>query len=421
MSYRYSQILHDGDWKRNSIPSGRQLHRSPLVKDKTDNLDSCSGYLNADCVEPQTHKSDDDNRSNNFNSPETNQASFGNILEAPNSMLKGMKGYRLTPEDEDFIKKLMIEKEVKKLQRDLEEVQKLLKREVMALEMSLASKDKVQAELNQLPSCEALTEWAKVIVEMTSPLTEVTDMDAKSLLAMLTKENIQRATEEKKLEIRRLEKMVKNKRRKEAEERGQLEKQIASEREKMQGLMIELSSLKSEFAQLEEANKALEMQMSTEDWPKLKVKAERVDTPEKPQADNSQVKQKGRKKAVKSAEKLQDTTNQSTPTKEETKQKSGAAGDKSTKMVKVTRGRQRKKEQESVSQESTEAGKGRKKPTGSVRTTASQPRNQRKVKTVERQPTLQSRAPIHDKMAAESAEDEHNTGLRRSKRIANKK
>uniref|UniRef100_A0A673BY51 Uncharacterized protein n=1 Tax=Sphaeramia orbicularis TaxID=375764 RepID=A0A673BY51_9TELE len=224
MSYRYSQILHDGDWKRNSIPSGRQLHRSPLVKDKTDNLDSCSGYLNADCVEPQ-------GKPPKYHQvcmysfiylciylkpkmPSTFSASFGNILEAPNSMLKGMKGYRLTPEDEDFIKKLMIEKEVKKLQRDLEEVQKLLKREVMALEMSLASKDKVQAELNQVSCSEGLNLtqlWAKVIVEMTSPLTEVTDMDAKSLLAMLTKENIQRATEEKKLEIRRLEKMVKNK------------------------------------------------------------------------------------------------------------------------------------------------------------------------------------------------------------------
>lgn len=158
------------------------------------------------------------------------------------------------------------------------------------------------------------------------------------------------------------------------------------------------------------------MQMSTEDSPKLQVKAEQVNTPEKPQADNIQVKQKGRKKVVKSAEKLQDTTNQSPPTKEEMKQKTGPMGEKSTKMDKVTRGRQMKERKES-----TEAGKGRKKPTGSVRTTVSQPRNQTKGKLVETQPVFQSKAPVQDKKVPGSAEDAQNTGLRRSKRIANRK
>lgn len=46
---------------------------------------------------------------------------------------------------------------------------------------------------------------------MTSPSTELTDLDAKSLLAMVTKENLQRAMDEKRIELTRKEKMVASK------------------------------------------------------------------------------------------------------------------------------------------------------------------------------------------------------------------
>lgn len=98
-------------------------------------------------------------------------------------MLKGMKGYQLTPSDLDFIKKMQEEKLIKKLQvilafftlssqcsdnflctcqcadakgcldcpqGDLEEVQRLLKNEMMATEMTWAVREKAQAELKKV-------------------------------------------------------------------------------------------------------------------------------------------------------------------------------------------------------------------------------------------------------------------------------
>ncbi|KAM7375298.1 hypothetical protein PAMA_014410 [Pampus argenteus] len=148
-------------------------------------------------------------------------------------------------------------------QGDLDEVQRLLKKETMALELTLASREKAQAELNKFPSCEELTEWVKVVLKMTSPSTEVSDLDTKSLLAMVTKENVDKAVEEKKNKLAQMEKMVANKKKKEAKERGQLEKKNANEQLKTRGLMSQLADLKSELAQQEEAHKALQMQKKT--------------------------------------------------------------------------------------------------------------------------------------------------------------
>lgn len=106
-------------------------------------------------------------------------------------MLKGMKGYQLIPSDLEFIKKMQQEKLLKKLQvmvclffslaaaswwqksssatswgrllcsrslrcpccrhqSDLEEVQKSLKKEMMAAELVYASREKAQAELKKV-------------------------------------------------------------------------------------------------------------------------------------------------------------------------------------------------------------------------------------------------------------------------------
>lgn len=46
---------------------------------------------------------------------------------------------------------------------------------------------------------------------MTSPSAELSDLDTKSLLNMVTKENIQKAVEEKTIELTQMEKMVANK------------------------------------------------------------------------------------------------------------------------------------------------------------------------------------------------------------------
>ncbi|XP_044044509.1 uncharacterized protein si:dkeyp-34c12.1 [Siniperca chuatsi] len=460
MTDRYFDILRDSGHTGNYIPSGRQLPRTPPLMDVKRHLDFCNDDPNEEWEEPPQNmeagakgQDNNQNRTFDFNTAETKTE---HIFEPndPNSMLKGMKGYQLTPTDLEFIKKMKEEKLIKKLQRDLEEVQRLLKKETMTAELVHASREKAQAELKKFPSCEELTEWVKVVLKMTSklPLTEIIDLDDKSLLAMVTKENLQRAMHEKRIELTRMEKMVANKREREAKERGQLEKQIASEQLKIQGLMSQLSDLKSELAQQEEAIKALEMQINSQEAPEIQVKAEEADTSEELQATKSMVKRRGkeRKKAVKSTEKLQDTTNQSKSTKSKhtdnktdsqttvkdehankntsetltTKQKSRAAAERLTKSVKAAKEPQKKvEEQQSNPQKSVLAARGRRKPPATTQTVASQLKNQSKVKTGEAQSTSQQAAPSRSrqKAADDAVEEAPNAGLRRSKRIASRR
>ncbi|XP_074483542.1 uncharacterized protein LOC141763117 isoform X3 [Sebastes fasciatus] len=378
MSDRFLEILRDSRLSMNYIPSGRQLPRTPPLMSVKKELDFCNDDSNVDCEEPEQNmevysRDQGDNNPNttfDFNTIRTKKEP-----DEPNSMLKGMKGYQLTPTDLEFIEKMKAEKHIKRL---------------------------------QLPSCEDLTEWVKVVLEMTSPSTELTGLDAESLLALVTEENIQRATEEKRFKLARMKSMEANKREKEAKERGQLEKRIAGEQLKIHGLMSQLSDLKSEVAQQQETYKALEMQISTQEAPE--IPAEEVDTSEELQAAKTQAKGrgKGRTKAVKSTLK--------------TKQKSGAAVEKPMKSVKEARGPQKKvEEQESNSQESVQAVRGRRKPPGPA-----QPENQSHVKAGKALSTSQQAAPSQGKRGAattagDAGEEAQSTVLRRSKRIASRR
>ncbi|XP_067439551.1 uncharacterized protein si:dkeyp-34c12.1 isoform X2 [Thunnus thynnus] len=259
MSGGYFEISRENRNFGNYIPSGRQLPRTPPLTDVKRHLDFGGGDPNNDCAELQQNveagsgDQDDPNRTFDLNTHDAKPVCLENIFKPddPKSLLKGMKGYSLTAGDLEFIEKMKEEKLIKKLQGDLEDMQRLLKKEMMALELTLACKEKALAELNKFPSCEELTEWVKVVLKMTSPLSELSDLDAKSLLTMVTKENVQKAVEEKRIGLTHMEKMLANKKKEEAEERGQLEKQIANEQLKVQGLMSQLSDLKSELAQQE--------------------------------------------------------------------------------------------------------------------------------------------------------------------------
>ncbi|XP_045908846.1 uncharacterized protein LOC123973041 isoform X1 [Micropterus dolomieu] len=447
MTDRYLEILRDSGHAVNYIPSGRQLPRTPPLMDVTRHLDFCNIDPSEDCEKPphnmEAGARGQDNlyKTFDFNTPEAER-------DDPESLLKGMKGYQMTPGDLEFIKRMKEEKHTKKLQGDLEEVQRLLKKEMMATELVCASREKVQAELKKFPSCEELTEWVKVVFKMTSPSTELTDLDAKSLLAMVTKENLQRAMDEKRIELTRKEKMVASKRKKEIEERGQLERLIASKRLGIQGLMNQLKDLKSELDQHEEAYKALEMQINSQKAPDFQVEA---DTSEELHATKSQVKRRGKEReAVKSTEKLQDTTNQSKSTmskhtdcktdnqntlkddhanknsERETlkaKQMSGAAAERPAKPVKAVRVSRKKVEEQQSNQVSVHTVRGRRKPPGTTQTAASQLKDRGKVKTEEDQSASQQAASSSSgkKAAGDVQERAQNAGLRRSKRIASRR
>ncbi|KAK9523837.1 hypothetical protein VZT92_017724 [Zoarces viviparus] len=403
MADRVLELLRESRLSLNRIPSGRELPRTPPP---------LTG------VKKQLHFSSEDDEETSLSSTDQNRTfdfnTFGTESEPddPNSMLKGMKDYQLTQTDLEFIEKMRVEKCIKRLQGDLEEVQRLLMKEMMPLELALASREKAQAELQMFPSREDLTEWVKVVLKMTSPSTTLTDLDAKSLLAMVTEKNIRRAEEETRVELTRMEKRVANKRKKEAQAKGQLQKQVAHEQLKLQGLMSRLSDLKSQVSQQEDVYKALEMQINGQESPEITAKE--VDSPEELQAAKRPAKDQRRTKALESTEKLQDATNQSLSTRSKLRdRRTGVKDDHGSKNTSETLKLKRKKttartpsqEVETTAQESVGAVRGRRTP---PRTSTPPLKNKSRAKAGE----ATSRRAAGDEM-------QHSV-LRRSRRIASR-
>ncbi|MEQ2256487.1 hypothetical protein ILYODFUR_024676 [Ilyodon furcidens] len=259
-------------------------------------------------------------------------------IENPYSMLKGMKGYCPTPDDLNFLKKKTEDELVKKLQGELAETQALLKKEVNVLELALASREMMLASLNKFPSCDKLSNWAKLVIGKASPL-NLTDLDTKSLLAMVTIDKIQRFIDQKKAAMAQMEATAAEKYKKEAEDRGQLKIQVANEELKIQELIRQLTDLKSELFQ-QEMNTGKEPR---EDSEKLQA------------TKGNRRHQQNQKKDVKLREtheieckSRQKHTNKEMSVKhgravtEMSKQKSGAVMGEPPKQEKVTRGRRQK-------------------------------------------------------------------------------
>ncbi|XP_037552259.1 proton pump-interactor BIP103 [Nematolebias whitei] len=224
----------------NRISSGRQIPRTPPMT-------SVRKQLEFSEPEETTQAPDcnPDADPTNKHSPAINSSFTG--AATLQDMLKGMKGYEVTPSDLEFIKKMKEEQLVKKLQGDLLVVQKQLKNETMALELANASREMALDELNKFPSCEDLTKWATVVHRKTSPLTEVEGLDLMSLLAGITLQDVDNLMVEKKKRVDQLKKRAAKKQK--ADKREQLEKQIACEELKIRELMKQLAELKSELLQ----------------------------------------------------------------------------------------------------------------------------------------------------------------------------
>ncbi|XP_014828389.1 PREDICTED: uncharacterized protein LOC106907291 isoform X2 [Poecilia mexicana] len=251
----------------NHIPSGRHLPRTPPMT-------SVKKHLDFDDVEPVM--------------PNSNAEADGDVevlgcsslkMENPYTMLKGMKGYHLTPDDLNFIKKKAEDE-----YEELAEIQALLKIDVKLLELALVSRATAQVTLSLIPSSDVLANWAKLVLRETSP-SDFTHLDTKSLLAVVKMEEIQRLTDQKKKVIAMMEATAAETCKKEAEERGHLEMQVANEELKIQELMRELTGLKSDLLQ-QETNKGEDLK----------------EDPEKRQAANGERRyQQQQRKAVKSS------------------------------------------------------------------------------------------------------------------------
>ncbi|RVE75251.1 hypothetical protein OJAV_G00015030 [Oryzias javanicus] len=394
MSEKFSRILRQGR-AGNDIPSGRQLPRTPPMKDVKRVLDFADPEV--DFKTPQ-HCEESNTRSAHAQNGSGAGLDLETKTDGSHSMLKGMKGYQLTQSDLEFLKKMEEEKLIKNLQADLKEVQKLLKDETMALEQAHVSREKEQAELNKFPSRDQLSEWVQVVLQMSSPSTEFADTDVKSLLAMVTVKDVQKVIAQKKKGLTRMRKSLSKKRKKEAEEQGKLEKEIASQEMKIQGLMRELSELKSELSQREAA-------FEPPDQPNV---------PKMPQKNpNMKPKRRGQPKKEETHHAVEQEVkgNAAKRTRPPNRKDGGAhknpdeASDKPQAVPEKTKKRTRAKKVEEQKVNSDEAVAGRGKPDEA---TTSRARNRGKTKATSRS-------------VKAAGEEVQNVVLRRSKRIINQR
>ncbi|XP_054596791.1 uncharacterized protein [Nothobranchius furzeri] len=309
--------------------------------------------------------------------------------DAPESMLKGMRGYQLTEVDLEFIKKTKEQQVFKKLQGDLQEVQKRLKKEMFALDLAYASRKKGQDELDKFPSCEDLTTWSKLVIRKTTPSVELDHLGVKSLVAMVTTENIQSFMDEKKRGMDEMKRTAGEKERDNLE-RDRLEKQVVTDEMKIQKLMREWADLKSGLPE------------------------QKVEKSAEPRAAKSKAKQQERQeKAAEGPQKLitgkstrrghvDETNTLRTISEENRHQKPGALLE--SKPLKASTKKPRRVEKEEVPER---AAGGRQKPADS-----------RRKATLENNPK-ESHQESH--CGQEAEEQPHCLGLRRSKRIANRK
>ncbi|XP_061745143.1 uncharacterized protein LOC133544103 isoform X2 [Nerophis ophidion] len=233
-------------YRQNYIPSGQQLPRTPSLTDvKRELVFFSEASLSDHLLNKEVSKENLEPIEFKANTPDTKP-------DCSDSLLSGMKGYQLTENDLEFIKTLKVDKRTKHLQAQLKALQKELISEKMALELTLASREKAQAELEKFLSCLEAAKLLKLVLQVTLPSVRVSELlDAKSLLAMVTKEDVDKAVGEKKRAIGRMEKTA-ARLREDSEEKRQLEKQLVSDQLAIQRLMSELSDLKTKLAEQEE-------------------------------------------------------------------------------------------------------------------------------------------------------------------------
>uniref|UniRef100_A0A1A8NJB8 Uncharacterized protein n=2 Tax=Nothobranchius rachovii TaxID=451742 RepID=A0A1A8NJB8_9TELE len=381
---KYKTLRCSQAW--NYVPLGRQLPRTPPMADVKRNL----SFLDPDA----NHSRPDQN--NKVESRDRDELQITPVCwdpepDAPESMLKGMRGYQLTEADLEFIKKTKEQQVLKKLQGDLQEVQKRLKKEMFALDLAYASRKNVWDELDKSPSCEDLTTWSTLVIRKTTPSVELDHLGVKSLVAMVTTENIHSFMDEKRRGMDEMKRTAAEKKKRDDLERDRLEKQVVTDEMKIQKLMSELADLKSGL-------------------PEQKVEKKSAE----PRAAKSKAKQQERqRKAAEGPQKLitgkstrrrhvDETNALATIPEENQHQKPGALLE--SKPLKASTRKPRRVEKEEVPER---AARGRQKPADS-----------RRKATLENNPK-ESHQESH--CGQEAEEQPHYLGLRRSKRIANRK
>ncbi|XP_029612972.1 uncharacterized protein LOC115196350 [Salmo trutta] len=191
------------------------------------------------------------------------------LEEDPYSLIRDMQGYEVTPADLVFLKRTMQERQINILQRELDELLRQRRNQMLARNLSLASREKIQTDLDESLSCEQTVQMGQVFLSRKLSSTEVEALDSKALLAQIKTADVQQAVEEEQAEITELEDRVA--RALELRARGEIKQQeienrnraILTKKANIKHLMKELSELKSQLAGAEVSLLAIQGEMDT--------------------------------------------------------------------------------------------------------------------------------------------------------------
>ncbi|KAM9396829.1 uncharacterized protein ACWYII_032433 [Salvelinus alpinus] len=275
-----SRLIQDTS---NHIPLGRQLHRTPPTSElkitwplsfETQTIETSAGQeplspalnMTMDLYTIEPAETETCRRSRITSST----LCSGSVLEEdPYSLIRGMQGYEVTPADLVFLKRARQERQINALQRELDELLRQRRNQMLARDLSLASREKIQTDLDEILSCEQTVQMGQVFLSRKLSSTAVEALDSKSLLAQIKTADVQQAVEEEQAEITALEDRVARalELRERAEQRQQeienLNRAILTKKANIKHLMKELSELKSQLAVAEESLLAIQGEMDT--------------------------------------------------------------------------------------------------------------------------------------------------------------
>ncbi|XP_037133270.1 uncharacterized protein LOC119137841 [Syngnathus acus] len=231
------------------IPTGRQLPRTPPPFQVKQRLEFPNEDEKSHIVE---FKQGPEGGSSEHTDPDVFQVNDTKpVLGAfSDSLVNGMKDYQLTASDQDFMMKMQVEKQIKQLEGELVELRNMLQTELV-LESMLYPGDNVQAELQKSSSYSELVAHHKKVLGSLYSSVKVLELKTVSLLAIVSKEDVDRAPSKKKGKKQAVSQKETSWRKEDTNEREHLAEQLVGYKTTIQQLMRDLSDLKSKLAQIE--------------------------------------------------------------------------------------------------------------------------------------------------------------------------
>ncbi|XP_036396746.1 uncharacterized protein si:dkeyp-34c12.1 [Megalops cyprinoides] len=192
----------------------------------------------------------------------------------PDHFIRGMQGYQWTAADLEFVERTKMEREIQQLKSELKTLQRQRKDEQQKRDLSLANREKVQADLTEMDAFDLTMRLARDFLCQKLGMADVTLLDPKSLMAQIRVADVQHAMQKETAKVATLKNLVKraqhlSKQEEEQSQENKRQKQkIRQKQAKVDRLKNELSDLKAKLSEAEDTLQATQRQLEAITDPK---------------------------------------------------------------------------------------------------------------------------------------------------------